>query len=147
MEEDQHGAVSRTVLIDPDGTGPDWAYVVIAHRTSVRYQHQYGGTATRQGELEGYLVPVDATNARPLLDEVFVTRLRSVGSWGRPLEPDLFESVRAAVSQIRFWPNTQGSPQVESLSVDVDRLDEMDEGWVPVVTSDVAGVLVWPNSD
>lgn len=76
-------AGQRTVLIDPDGTLHEWAFVVIERSTGVVYQHQFGGTANRQGEIEGYLVPVDPSHARQRLDDVFVHRLKGVGSWGR----------------------------------------------------------------
>jgi integrase len=33
------------------------------------------------------------------------------------------------------------------LRLDDGRLDDLDEAWVPVLTSDGPGVLVWPNSD
>ena len=135
------------MLLDPDGTGPEWAYVVVQWRTGVVYQQQYGGTACRQGEIEGYLVPVDGSTARPLLDDVFVRSLRRVGCWGRPLEPELLDRVRRAVSLIRFWPDSQGSATFEPLVLDEDRLDDLDEAWVPVTTADGPGVLLWPNSD
>jgi hypothetical protein len=141
------GAMVRNVLIDPDGTGPGWTFVVMRWPTGVFYQHQYGGTACRQGELEGYLVPVNGTQARPVFDAVFVSTLRRVGSWGRRLEPELLDEVRRAVGSIRFWPDAQGSPTHQQLQVDESALDELDEGWIPVLTSDGPGVLLWPNSD
>lgn len=140
-------AGQRAVLVDPDGTAPDWTYVVIEHKTGVIYQHEFGGTATRLGEVEGYLVPVNGENARSEFDAVFVQRLRGVGSWGKVLEPDLLEAVRNAVSTIRYWFDAQGSSEVEFLTLDENRLDEVDEAWLPVVTSDGRGVLIWPNSD
>jgi len=110
------------VLIDPDGTLHEWAFVVIERSTGVVYQHQFGGTANRQGEIEGYLVPVDASHARQRLDDVFVHRLKGVGSWGKVLEDELLEAVRGAIATLRYWPDMQGSPVVEQLQVDEDRL-------------------------
>ena len=147
IRQDASVAGHRTVVVDPDGTAPDWADVIIEEPTGVVYQHQYGGTANRQGELEGYLVPVDGTAVRAQLDDLFVRRLRRVGSRGKLLEPDLLTKVREAVEMIRFWPGAQESPGVEQLRVDDDRLDEMDEAWVPVITGNGRGVLIWPNSD
>ena len=140
-------AGQRTVVVDPDGTAPDWTYVVIARPTGVIYAHQYGGTATRQGEIEGYLVPVDGTAARPTFDEVFLGKLKGTGSWGKSVEEPLVAMIRQAVATIRFWPDTQGPATVELLRLDEGRLAELDEAWIPVLTSDGPGVLMWPNSD
>ncbi|MEV6241519.1 DUF6210 family protein [Lentzea sp. NPDC051838] len=48
----------KRVFLDPDGTEHDWLYVVVRAQTGVAYEQQYGGTANRLGEVEGYLVPV-----------------------------------------------------------------------------------------
>ena len=135
------------MFLDPDGSAPDWAHLVIEWPSNVLYQHQYGGTANRQGEVEGYLVPVDVAEARPLLDDVFLRRLKGAGSWGKDLEPDLLECVRRAVGTIQFWPDTEGAPAREPLTLDESRLHQLDEAWIPVETSDGPGVLVWNNSD
>jgi Family of unknown function (DUF6210) len=48
------------VSLDPEGMagGTGWLYVVVRAQTGVIYQQQYGGTACRQGQAEGFLVPV-----------------------------------------------------------------------------------------
>ncbi len=137
----------RYVFIDPDGTLPHWMFVLIECPTGVIYEHQYGGTATRQGAVEGYLVPVDGRVAASIFDDVFVRHLRSVGSWGKPPEEDLLGLIREAVATVRFWPSAQGSPPPENLALDDRRLNELDEAWLPIVTSDGRGLLIWPNSD
>jgi Family of unknown function (DUF6210) len=49
---------------------------VIAHApTGVWYGQQYGGTATREAWIEGYLVPVDGRPAVAELEQVFVRQL------------------------------------------------------------------------
>ena len=50
----------RYVSLDPDGMagGTGWLYVVVRAQTGVFYKQQYGGTACRQGQVEGFLVPV-----------------------------------------------------------------------------------------
>jgi len=137
----------RRVFIDPDGTLCEWSFVVVAHPTGIVYEHQYGGTACRQGELEGYLVPVDGRAALPELRHVFEAQLKGTGLRSRTFEwpAGLLERVVAAVESIRFWPANDGTP--EQLQVDRDRLDELDEAWIPVQTSDGPAVLLWCNSD
>ena len=36
---------------------------------------------------------------------------------------------------------------LQRLSLDVERIDSLDEGWIPVVTPGGPGTLIWPNSD
>ncbi|WP_373302495.1 DUF6210 family protein [Streptomyces atratus] len=48
----------RHVFLDPDGAATDRLYVVVTAPIRGVYQQQYGGTACRQGEAEGFLVPV-----------------------------------------------------------------------------------------
>ena len=119
------------------------------HPTGITYQHQFGGTACLHGEVEGYLVPVCATHAMPVLRTIFEAELKGAGVWswnpafGMP--PELLARVRSAVESIQFWPADDAPP--EMLSVDPNRISEIDEAWVPVSTSDGPGVFVWTNSD
>jgi hypothetical protein len=74
----------RCVFLDPDGTMGaivPWMYVVVEMETGVVYQQQCGGTATRQGEVEGYLVPVHAPDSPARLRDLFERALRGAGAW------------------------------------------------------------------
>jgi hypothetical protein len=137
----------RTIFLDSDGTGGEWMHVVIAHPTGIEYQQQYGGTACRQGTVEGYLVPVWAPDELAILRRVFEGHLKGAGSWSQRFTwpPKELTTVIEAVERITFWPSDHGAP--ERLRFDHDRLADLDEAWVPVVTSDGSGVLVWANSD
>jgi Family of unknown function (DUF6210) len=142
----QSSPVARRVIsIDPVGTAPEWMYVVIEDSTDVAYAQQYGGTACRQGEIEGYLVPVHSNEALSELRALFEVRLRGAGVWHRRLDGELLGVVRCAVGRIEYWPTNDGEPEI--LRVDDQRLDDLDEAWIPVVTSDGPGVLIWCNSD
>ncbi|MFV2176746.1 DUF6210 family protein [Actinomadura sp. LOL_016] len=44
-------------------------------------------------------------------------------------------------------PSSNDCRRPAQLQVDESRLAEVDEAWVPVVTPDGQGVLVWLNSD
>lgn len=90
------------VFLDPfdvlDGAG----WVIVRWPTGVRHQQQYGGTATRQGELEGYLVPVDLSRVAAELHELFVIELKGAGL-SRPRSPlvdEVLPRLAALVGQV-----------------------------------------------
>ena len=143
-------AASPTVLIDPDGSaGSDWMYVVVQRRRDVWYVQQYGGTACRQGRVQGYLVPVDGSLARTELDQLFLVELGGTGLWGGARAPStaVLEQVKAAVAKLRFWESIPDAPEPYPLVLDLSRAADVDEAWVPVLTPDGPGVPLWPNSD
>jgi len=139
------------VFLDPDGTWPrPWTFVIVHAATGVWYGQQYGGTATREAWVEGYLVPVDGRPAHAELEQVFVRQLRGAGIWGgnAVVSSELVTRVRTAVARIRYWPASQGEQHAPvPLRLDGGRLADLDEAWVPVLTPDGPGVLVWSNSD
>lgn len=138
-----------TVVLDPDGTFPDWMYVIVRASTGIRYHQQFGGTGTKQESLEGFLVPVASAEARRLLDALFVTELRGTGLWGghRAPDADIVRKVAEAVTLIPYWDAAGDDTRPTPLQLDESRLQDVDEAWLPVVTPDGPGVLVWPNSD
>lgn len=151
-----HGANrTRYVFLDPDGTQHDWICVVVRAGTGVVYQQQYGGTATHLSGVEGYLVPLtgwdpvtDRDGLRELRD-IFEGRLRGFGLAGPP-GPELLDRLRSAVGVVHYWSSGWTSdwcPDRIPLQIDEDRLDELDEAWIPVRTPDGPGVLLWDNSD
>lgn len=74
----------RFVFLDPAGTAGLWLYVVVQAETGVSYQQQYGGIACRQGQVEGYLVPLSAPAALDALMKWSTVALRTtVASTGR----------------------------------------------------------------
>ncbi|WP_327367313.1 DUF6210 family protein [Streptomyces sp. NBC_01217] len=137
----------RYVFLDPDGTATDWLYVVVTAPTDVVYQQQYGGTACRQGEAEGFLVPLHAPDELGALRQLFERHFRGAGTSGRPWTPDERAALHGAVEGIRYWFNDGVDDHPHELRWDEARLDETDEAWVPVLTPDGPGVLLWCNSD
>ncbi len=140
-------AALPVVLVDPDGTLPDWMFVLVEAPTGVWYEHQYGGTATRQARVQGFLVPVHSAEARKALDRLFLTEIRGVGLWAGTRRPDegVLRAARNAVALVRYWPNDENGPV--PLTLDDERAAEADEAWLPVKTPHGAGYLLWPNSD
>ncbi|MBG6088497.1 DUF6210 family protein [Actinomadura viridis] len=150
----------RYVFLDADGTIEEdgWFGVVVRAGTGIVYCQQYGGTACLQGAVEGYYVPVGASdpatgrNALRELRRLFERDLRGAGLPGDPRkEPEVLERVRSAVEAVVFWASGRGAGDAGEerghLRLDDGRLAELDEAWIPVRTGDGPGVLVWCNSD
>jgi hypothetical protein len=138
----------RFVTLDPDGTaGSTWLFVIVGAETGVVYQQQYGGTACRQGQLEGFLVPVVGTASLPRLREMFERHFGGVGAWDHAWSDDERDSLRAIVGEIIYWMSDGTTDEPSQLRLDDDRIRETDEAWIPVSTPDGPGVLVWSNSD
>lgn len=139
----------RYVFIDPaDALGQaGYFFVIVEAPTGIVYQQQYGGTACRMGEQEGYLVPLAGGDG---LRHVFEVTLKGTGARFERLPDDVLDEVRAAVEEVTFWKSNETSDEDEipaPLKVDKSRLDDVDEAWIPVITLDGPGILTWPNSD
>ncbi|WP_373861898.1 DUF6210 family protein [Actinomadura hibisca] len=55
--------------------------------------------------------------------------------------------LREIVAGIRYWTCDGLNERPHALRLDEDRIGEADEAWVPVLTPDGPGMLVWHNSD
>ncbi|MFF2624569.1 DUF6210 family protein [Kitasatospora griseola] len=74
-------AFRRVVLLDPGGTsGGGRLFALVEAPTGVVHQHQYGGTACRSGQVEGFLVPLFAPAASDSLRELFERHFRGAGA-------------------------------------------------------------------
>ncbi|MFF7211919.1 DUF6210 family protein [Streptomyces sp. NPDC008238] len=138
----------RFVFLDPDGTGAGgWLYAVVEARTGAVYQQQYGGTACRQGQVEGFLVPLAGPDGLAALRELFEGDFRGAGTWNHTWPDDERDRLRFAVRAVRYWASDGTTEQPHALRLDESRIREADEAWVPVITPDGPAVLVWSNSD
>jgi len=140
--------MQKTILIDPDGSSDNsWLYTIIKYPTNVKYQQQYGGFANRVNQVEGFLVPVSATQALKQLQGLFEKELKGNGTWGQNIEltEKQYEKLSALVETIPYWGTNSKTPH--NLEIDTESLKEIDEAWIPIVSSDGPGVLVWANSD
>ncbi|GAA1538126.1 hypothetical protein GCM10009678_20580 [Actinomadura kijaniata] len=147
----------RYVFLDADGTIEEdgWFGAVIEAPTGVVYVQQYGGTACLQGRAEGYYVPLGAwdpatgRDALRELREIFERDLKGTGLPGAPAG-DLLTRIESAVEATVFWPSTPAANADSTrahLRLDGSRLADLDEAWIPIVTPDGPGVLLWCNSD
>lgn len=137
----------RFVFLDPDGTADGWLYAIVAAETGVCYQQQYGGTACRQGQVEGFLVPVAGADALDALRELFEKDFHGAGTRNHSWSDDERGRLRRIVAGIRYWACDGRAEEPHELRLDGSRMREADEAWVPVLTPDGPGVLVWFNSD
>jgi len=151
----------RVVPIDADGTCHAYLGVVVSHPTGVVYRQQCGGVECLERSLEGYFVLLGGASF-----DMEQGRLRSEGLTapfhqrgcryggsphdGTPqLPPDRLAALRRLVEAIPYWtPSKRGDDDVRGhLRLDEDRVLELVEAWVPVITPDGPGVLTWPNRD
>ncbi|MFF4950363.1 DUF6210 family protein [Streptomyces chattanoogensis] len=137
----------RFVFLDPDGAGGGWLYVVVKAATGVIYQQQYGGTACRQGQLEGYLVPVFGPDAMDALREMFEKDFRGAGTRNHIWTPTELIRLREIIDGVTFWASDGQTEQPHPLRLDEDQITSADEAWIPVISPDGPGVLMWFNSD
>jgi hypothetical protein len=142
-------SVPRYVCLDPDGAAGDegWLYVVVRAETGVFYQQQYGGTACSLGQVEGFLVPVSGPFGADLLRELSEGHFRGAGTWNHRWQDEEARSLREAVEGICYWACDKNDQTPGPLRLDEQSLSDADEAWIPVLTPDGPGVLVWPNSD
>jgi len=149
----------RRVFIDPDATWqPRWLVVVIEAATGVLYAQQCCGNVCDVREVEGYLVPLGGLKADPdkgFVDpDEFTAIFHDSGgcAWGcayGALPADRLERLRRLVQEVPFWTCNDGGNIDERtfLEVDDERLEDITEAWVPVLTADGRGVLMWANCD
>jgi hypothetical protein len=127
-----------------DGAG--WLYVVVRARTGVVYRQRCGGTARRQGEVEGFLVPVLGPGSYVQLRELFEGHFGGAGTWRHRWRDKETESLGELLQGIDYWASDGHKAAPHPLQLDKRRLGEADEAWVPVLTPDGPGILVWSNS-
>ncbi|WP_431772497.1 DUF6210 family protein [Streptomyces cucumeris] len=139
----------RYIFLDPDGTGSGqgWMFVIVAAPTGVIYQNQAGGFRCAQYQQEGYLVPVFGRDLDDDLKGIFVRELKGQGSRRMDWPADLLDRLRIAVAFYISVSTDGDDASPTPLALDESRLSEADEAWVPVVTPDGPGILVWENCD
>lgn len=139
------------VVLDPAGTQNIGLAVIVEAPTGVTYEQQCGGYATEQRTIEGFLIPVGgADEAKKIYDWFWVTFkghcYRSVH--GSPWSPAAIGQLQTLVSKVPCWHATpNGECQPYYLQLDVQKMDECIEAWIPVLTPYGRGVLTLENSD
>jgi hypothetical protein len=148
---------ARFVFLDPVESWPDWVVIVVEHPTGVVYGQQCAGTATDLRLIEGYLVPLggprfdvesDALSPAPLTS-VFHSGRNCTHGWGTsPLPDERYCELAEYIETIPYWYYKKLDDCVrERVRVDETRMAEICEAWVPVLTPEGKGVLLWGNCD
>ena len=125
-----------------------WMGVICEAETGVRYTNQTSGVRCLPQSTEGYYVPVFNRDVLGDLRSLFEEELEGQGTrQGRPeILTQYRERLRGAVSQV-LMDSSIGGPGEVPLQLDDSRFGEADEAWIPVITPDGPGVLIWENSD
>ncbi|MEV1021093.1 DUF6210 family protein [Streptomyces sp. NPDC050264] len=141
----------RRVFLDIDESDSGWMFVVVAAPTGVIYQNQGGGHGCIQYEQEGYLLPFYGGSDAKLdegLNALFVGELKGWGSRRLDWPPNLLDRLRHEVAELHIYGSANRDDLFAApLILDESRLAETDEAWVPVLSPDGPGFLVWRNSD
>ena len=140
----------RTVVIDPAGRASSGIFVVVLGGTGTTYQAQCAGVACEQRQIEGFLVPVGDAVAAESLQDFFARRFRGnpPPQGGNDWSGDALDELADLVRQIPYWfRSSDGSDTRTTLTLDIDRVPELTEAWIPVHTADGDAILVFKNSD
>jgi len=158
LQKRASGQHTKFVYLDPDGTSP-FLGVVIECESGVIYANQCAGTNNHERYSEGYFIPLGGAKVNPDDGPVDWTELTAPFHRGKSCSyggttvkrpSDFLDRLNEAVSAIPCWKTQlhgSGEDQREPLVVDETRLDEVCEAWVPVVTPNGPGVLLWSNCD
>lgn len=136
------------IFLNPDGKVSLGLLVIVEHSTGVKYAQQCGGTAAEVKTCEGYLIPVGGPADAKRIYHWFWKRFGGKCSTGKVEWKDewitqLGELVRA----IPCWQTRANGDDVrEFLELDVNRIEECVEAWIPVRTPYGAGILTLDNS-
>jgi hypothetical protein len=141
----------KYVFIDPDGSLKNWLFVIVEAQTGVIYMNQCEGYLTSGREAEGFLIPLNGANdANKLVD--FFAKYRGYPSGilsESNCAEDELDNLSDIVSQIPIWFSQNGSIEDERtfLKLDYERIQELTEAWVPVITPYGKGILIFENCD
>jgi hypothetical protein len=137
------------VFLDPDGTEDIGLCLVVEAATGVEYGNQCGGVACIQNRTEGYLVPLGQRAREEEIRQLF---MRHFGESGYPphikWEESIVSELRSIVYRVVCWNTVaEGEDERAHLELDLERLKECIEAWIPVRTPRGNGILMLKNSD
>ncbi|UBV42099.1 DUF6210 family protein [Deinococcus taeanensis] len=138
------------IFIDPDGTQGAGVVVVVQAPTGVVYASQVGGNANEERSVEGFAIPLFHPQYLDALEGYFGRYSGNLPYPGTPYEwwkeKDL-QVLAEIVGRIPLWHTSRDKDEPAYLQFDGARLEELTEGWVPVVTRYGPGILTHQNCD
>lgn len=144
------------VFIDADGTQSSWLYLIAEKSTQVFYTSQCAGLENQIRSTEGYLIPLIGLtfDAYALLDE-YSHQLRQIFHQGQScrsaskLNTQQLDRLQSYIENITIWftNNEPEDDQRQHLCLDMSRLEEITEAWVPVISPYGKAILIWKNCD
>lgn len=144
------------VFIDADGTQSSWLYLIVEKSTQVFYTSQCAGLENQIRSTEGYLIPLIGLtfDAYALLDE-YSHQLRQIFHQGQScrsaskLNTQQLDRLQSYIENITIWftNNEPEDDQRQHLCLDMSRLEEITEAWVPVISPYGKAILIWKNCD
>ncbi len=146
----------RLIYLDPDGTYSGWISLIIHSPTRVAYATQCGGVANDQRIIEGYLIPLNGSAfdepeplSRTEFTSIFHRGRKCIYTWtGEALPSARLTELDNLIQKIPYWINRSVNESSRAhINLDYSRLNELCEGWVPVITPDGPGILVFDNCD
>lgn len=148
---------AKAVCLDADGTNGSWLLAVVKAPTGSVYEQQCAGVACETRYVEGYVVLLGglwSDSDQERIDPAVLTKpFHADGcawTWtGSRLPSDRLEALGRLVERIPFWHRTpEGEDRRGGMKLDRARLEEeLAEAWIPVLTPDGPGVLLYPNCD
>lgn len=144
------------IFIDADGTQSSWLYLIVEKSTQVFYTSQCAGLENQIRSTEGYLIPLIGLtfDAYALLDE-YSHQLRQIFHQGQScrsaskLNTQQLDRLQSYIENITIWftNNEPEDDQRQHLCLDMSRLEEITEAWVPVISPYGKAILIWKNCD
>lgn len=147
---------SSYIFIDADGTQATWLYLIIEKPTQVFYATQCAGLNNEIRSTEGFLIPLIGLsfNMHDVLDE-YTHKLRHIFHQGqhcrsgKKLTQQQLTQLQNCIENITVWlsMSNQVEDQRQHLFLDMNRLEEITETWVPVISPYGQAILMWKNCD
>ena len=137
------------VELYPTQTETNSLYLIVLASTGVVYRNQCGGTSTEDKEAEGFLVPIGTLQDTERLYDWFWRHYHGACACTGYLatKPDHVRELSQMIASFTCWHCDGVTDSPQSLSLDVDRIAECCEAWVPVRSPYGNGWLTFINSD
>jgi Family of unknown function (DUF6210) len=137
-----------TIFLDPAGTIGQMLLLIVRANTGVVYEQQCGGYLCEQRKMEGFLIPVGGAEAAEKIYDWFWKNFKGHCYDGKnQFTPTQLEELKSLVGGVRCWIQSGDESEPRQLELDVERIAECVEAWIPVVTPFGKGILTLGNSD